>query len=168
MFTRLLLAIDDSSGSEVATAFATALARHHGASVHVFHVNEYLVGGRGPTLRTQADATALLAGVVHELRTAGLTATGSSIRATYREVPRRIAAAAQERGCDAIVLGAERHRRLGRLFSPNVCARTSRLTSLPVVTAPSPLDVSVTARLTVDDVARQQFERQTVVAPELR
>jgi nucleotide-binding universal stress UspA family protein len=168
MFTRLLLAIDDSSGSEVATAFATALARHHGASVHVFHVNEYLVGGRGLTLRTQADATALLAGVVHELRAAGITTTGSSVRATYREVPRRIAAVAHERGCDAIVLGSERHRRMGRLFSPNVCARTSRLTSLPVVTAPSPLDVSAAALLTVDDAARQQFERPTVVAPELR
>ncbi|MGA2307688.1 MAG: hypothetical protein ABSH29_26390 [Acidimicrobiales bacterium] len=56
----------------------------------------------------------------------------------------------------------ERHGscRLARLFSPNVCARTSLLTSLPVVTAPSPLDVSGSARLTVDDVARQQFERQ--------
>ena len=83
-------------------------------------------------------------------------------------MPRRIAGAAHDARCDAIVLGAERHRRLGRLFSPNVCARTSRLTSLPVVTAPSPLDVSAAARLTVDDVARQQFERQTVVAPELR
>ena len=168
MFTRLLLAIDDSSGSEVATAFATALARHHGASVHVFHVNEYLVGGRGVTLRTQADATALLAGVVHELRAAGLTATGSSVRATYRDVPRRIAAAAHdaratpscwERSATAVWAGS---------FSPNVCARTSRLTSLPVVTAPSPLDVSATARLTVDDVARQQLEPETVVAPEVR
>jgi nucleotide-binding universal stress UspA family protein len=163
MFTRLLLAIDDSPGSEVATAFATALARHHAASVHVFHVNEYLVGGRGVTLRTQADAKDLLTGAVHQLRAAGIAATGSSVRATYREVPSCIVAAAQERGSDAIVLGSERHRRLGRLFSPNVRARTIRLTSLPVVTAPSPLDVSGTAGLTVDDVARLQFERQRMV-----
>jgi nucleotide-binding universal stress UspA family protein len=163
MFTRLLLAIDDSPGSEVASAFATALARHHGASVHVFHVNEYLVGGRGVTLRTQAQAKDLLTATVHQLRTAGITTTGSSLRATYRDVPSRIAAAAQERGSDAIVLGSERHRRLGRLFSPHVRARTIRLTSLPVVTAPAPLDVSGTARLTVDDVARLQIERQKMV-----
>jgi nucleotide-binding universal stress UspA family protein len=163
MFTQLFLAIDDSPGSEVATAFATALARHHAASVHVFHVNEYLVGGRGLTLRTQADAKDLLAGVIDQLRTAGLTATGSSVRATYREVPSRIATAALERGSDAIVLGSQRHRRLGRLFSPNVRGRVMRLTSLPIVTAPSPLDVSGTAALTVDDVARRQFERQMMV-----
>jgi nucleotide-binding universal stress UspA family protein len=163
MFTQLFLAIDDSPGSEVATAFATALARHHAASVHVFHVNEYLVGGRGLTLRTQADAKDLLAGVIDQLRTAGLTATGSSVRATYREVPSRIATAALERGSDAIVLGSLRHRRLGRLFSPNVRGRVMRLTSLPIVTAPSPLDVSGTAALSVDDVARRQFERQMMV-----
>jgi nucleotide-binding universal stress UspA family protein len=99
----------------VATDFATALARHHGASFHVFHVNEYLVGGRGVTLRTQADAKDFLTGVVHKLRSAGITTTGSSLRATYREVPGRIVAAARDRGCDVIVLGSERHRRLGRL-----------------------------------------------------
>ena len=165
MFTRLLLAIDDSPGSEVATAFAIALARHHNASVHVFHVNEYLVGGRGVTLRTRAEATELLTGAVEELRTAGIRATGSSIHATYREVAASIAAAAHERGADAIVLGSERHRRLGRLFSPNVRARTTRLTSLPVVTAPSPLDVRGAAGLTVHEAARQAFERQMTVAP---
>jgi hypothetical protein len=31
---------------------------------------------------------------------------------------------------------SERHRRLGRLFSPNVRSRTIRSTSLPVITAP--------------------------------
>jgi nucleotide-binding universal stress UspA family protein len=163
MFTRLLLAIDDSPGSEVATAFAIALARHHAASVHVFHVNEYLVGGRGLTLRTHAEAADLTTDAVHQLRAAGVRATGSSVRATYREVPSRIAAAARDRGCDAILLGSERHRRLGRLFSPNVRSRTTRLTSLPVVTAPSPLEVPGLAGLTVDDVARQQFERQMMV-----
>jgi nucleotide-binding universal stress UspA family protein len=163
MFTRLFLAIDDAPGSDVATAFATALARHHGASVHVFHVNEYLVGGRGLTLRTQADAKDLLTGTVHQLRDAGITATGSSVRATYRDVPSRIAAAARERGSDAIVLGSERHRRLGRLFSANVRGRVMRLTSLPIVTAPSPLDVSGTAALTIDDLARLQLAGQKMV-----
>jgi nucleotide-binding universal stress UspA family protein len=162
MFTRLLLATDDSPGSEVATAFATALARHHAASVHVFHVNEYLVGGRGVTLRTRAEVTELLTGAVTQLQAAGVHATASSVTGSYREVAARIAHTARDRMADAIVVGSERHRRLGRLFSPNVRARTIRLTSLPVITAPSPLDLSEGTPLTVDDLARQ-FADQPVV-----
>ena len=45
MFERILLAIDDSPAGEMATLFAGALARRTGASVHVLHVNERLVGG---------------------------------------------------------------------------------------------------------------------------
>jgi nucleotide-binding universal stress UspA family protein len=163
MFTRLLLAIDDSAGSELATAFATALARHHGASVHVFHVNEYLVGGRGITLRTRDEATDLLTGAVAQLRAAGVTTTGSAVAGTYREVASRIAAAARVRGVDAIVLGSERHRRLGRLFSPQVRARTIRLTSLPVITTPSPLEVSKRNGFRLGDLAGLTFDRQSKV-----
>jgi nucleotide-binding universal stress UspA family protein len=163
MFTRLLLAIDDSEGSEMATAFATALARHHGASVHVFHVNEYLVGGRGLTLRTRTEATDLLTGVVAQLRDAGVATTGTAVTATYREVAARIAGAAHERGVDAIILGSERHRRLGRLFSPKVRTRTTRLTSLPVITAPSPLDVSGGSGLRLEDLAGLPADRQSKV-----
>ena len=122
MFTRLLLAIDDSPGSEVATDFAVAIAQHHAAEVHVFHVNEYLVGGRGVTLLTRAEAAELVTGAVHRLRAAGVRATGTSVVASYRDVARRIAGAAHDRSVDAIVLGSQRHRRLGRIFSPG-CAR---------------------------------------------
>ena len=74
MFSRILLAIDDSESSEPAISFAVAMAKSSGGSVRVVHVNEYLVGGRGVTLRTQADATALLAGVV--LKVAGVPNAG--------------------------------------------------------------------------------------------
>ncbi len=47
MFTRILLAIDDSASSEAAVSFATAMAKQSSAAVRVVHVNEYLVGGRG-------------------------------------------------------------------------------------------------------------------------
>lgn len=105
-----------------------------------------------------------MTGAVHQLRAAGIKATGSSVRAQYRDVSSRIVEAAQERGSDAIFLESERHRRLGRLFSPNVRVRTVRLTSLPIVTAPSPLEVPGVAGPTLDDVARLQFERQ-MMAP---
>jgi nucleotide-binding universal stress UspA family protein len=163
MFTRLLLAIDDSPGSEVATAFATALAQHHAASVHVFHVNEHLVGGRGLTLHTRAEATDLLTGAVEQLRAAGVAASGSSVAASYREVAGCIAAAARDRSVDAIVLGSQRRRRLGRLISPNVRARTTRLSALPVITAPSPLDLARSSGVTLEEMARQHIQSQTKV-----
>jgi nucleotide-binding universal stress UspA family protein len=141
MFDRLLLALDDSPAGEVATLFATALARRTGASVHVLHVNERLVGGNGVTLRTRLESTELVSSAVHQLAEAGVPAGGSVCVSSYRGVPQRIVATALDRSADAIVLGSTRNRRLARLFSPQVRERTTRLTALPVLTAPSPLKV---------------------------
>jgi nucleotide-binding universal stress UspA family protein len=142
MFDRILLALDDSPAGEVAAVFGTALAQRAGAAVHVLHVNERLVGGRGVTLRTREEGTALVSDVVEQLAEAGIRAGGTVRVAPYRAVPAHIVAVAQEREADAIVLGSHRHRRLGRLFSAQVRERTTRLTSLPVLVAPSPLRVT--------------------------
>jgi nucleotide-binding universal stress UspA family protein len=139
MFDRFLLAIDQSPASEVATAFACALAARHGASVHVVHVNEYLVGGRGVTIQTVSQAKKLVADAMGELYGGGILADGSVCPATYRQVPRRLVEVARERGAQAIILGSNRHRHLHRLFSTNVRERTTRLTTLPVLIAPAPL-----------------------------
>jgi nucleotide-binding universal stress UspA family protein len=142
MFDRILLALDDSPAGEVATVFAAALARRTGAAVHVLHVNERLVGGNGLTLRSRHDAAELVTAAVRQLAEAGVRAGGSVRVAAYRGVPLRIVEAAQDRRADAIVFGSNRSRHLGRLFSPQVRERTTRLTSLPVLTAPSPLKVT--------------------------
>jgi len=142
MFERILLALDDSPAGELAIAFAGALARRTGASVHVVHVNERLVGGNGVTLRSRAEAIDLVTGAVRQLADAGVPAGGSVCVTTYRRVPDRIVASARERSADAIVLGSNRNRRLGRLFSARVRERTTRRTSLPVLTAPAPMKVT--------------------------
>jgi nucleotide-binding universal stress UspA family protein len=142
MFDRILLALDDSPAGEVAALFSVALARRTGASVHVLHVNERLVGGRGVTLRSRQESTDLVEKAVRQLAEGGVRADGSVCVSSYRDVPRRIVAAALERSADAVVLGSTRNRRLGRLFSAQVRERTTRLTSLPVLTAPSPLRIS--------------------------
>jgi len=142
MFDRILLAIDDSPAGEVATVFATALACRSGATVHVLHVNERLVGGNGLTLRSKQEATEFVTAAVRQLADAGVRAGGSVHVSSYRAVPARIVAMAQERSADAIVLGSNRNRRLARLFSARVRERTTRLTALPVLTAPSPLQVT--------------------------
>ena len=67
MFTRILLAIDDSASSEAAVSFATAMARQSSAAVRVVHVNEYLVGGRGYTVETQGEAIQHLESAVNSL-----------------------------------------------------------------------------------------------------
>jgi nucleotide-binding universal stress UspA family protein len=142
MFDRLLLAIDDSPAGDVAALFAAALARRSRASVHVLHVNERLVGGNGLTLRSRAESTALVSDAVQQLVDAGVRTSGSVRVSSYRKVPERIVSAALERSADAIVLGSTRNRRLGRLFSARVRERTTRLTALPVLTAPAPLKVT--------------------------
>src|SRR5580692_6772300 len=115
MFDRILLALDDCPAGEIATTFAGALARRTGASVHVLHVNERLVGGRGVTLRSRMEATDLVTTAVHQLLDSGVRAGGSVTVASYRKVPDRIVATAHERAAGAIVLGSNRRRRLGRL-----------------------------------------------------
>jgi nucleotide-binding universal stress UspA family protein len=141
MFQRFLLAIDASPSGEVAVDFATALAKRCGSSVHVLHVNEYLVGGRGIPLLTREESTLLLERAVNQLRDAGVTATGSSPVAPYRQVPALIAEGARHQGADAIILGSSRRGRIARLFSARVRTHTMRLSELPVLSAPSPLDV---------------------------
>lgn len=163
MFTRLLLAIDDSEGSEVATVFTAAYAQRSAASVHVFHVNERLVGGRGLTLLREAEATALVSGALEQLRAAGVDGSGSVAVASYRDVAARIAGAAHEREVDAIVLGSERRHRWGRVFSRRVRERTTGLTTLPVLTAPSPLNVSGRSDLTLDELVELQVVGELVV-----
>jgi nucleotide-binding universal stress UspA family protein len=145
MFDRILLALDDSPAGEVATLFAAALARRTDATVHVLHVNERLVGGNGVALRSREEATALVSGTLEQLAEAGVRASGSVCVSAYRGVPSRIVATALERSAGAIVLGSTRNRRLRRLFSGQVRERTTRLTALPVLTAPAPLKVTATA-----------------------
>lgn len=142
MFQRLLLAIDDSPSSELALAFTSALATRCSASVHVFHVNELQVGGQGAALHTRAESAQLVSEAVELLQGLGIQASGSVCVASYRHVAKRIVASAADCGADAIVLGSRRKRGYKRLFSARVRERTTRLTPLPVLAAPSPLETT--------------------------
>ena len=106
MFDPLLLALDDSPAGEVATLFVAALARRTGASIHVLHVNERLVGGNGLTLRSRTESTALVTDAVQQLVETGVRSSASVRVSSYRSVPERIVSAAFERSADAIVLGS--------------------------------------------------------------
>jgi nucleotide-binding universal stress UspA family protein len=142
MFSRILLAIDDSASSEAAVSFVTAMARQSSAAVRVVHVNEYLVGGRGHTVETQAEAIQHLERAVNSLRAAGIRTQGSLYLASCFGVETRIANSAHDWSADVIVLGSRRRRRYSRLAGKGVRERVTSLTSLPVLTAPAPLRVA--------------------------
>jgi nucleotide-binding universal stress UspA family protein len=76
---------------------------------------------------------------VEQLAEVGVRADSSSSVAASRRVASRIAETALARGCDTIVLGSTRQRRFSRLFSRRLRERTTLLSLLPVLIAPSPL-----------------------------
>lgn len=145
MFHRLLIAIDDSAESQVVLDFATALARRSRASLHVVHVNQYVVGGRGVTELSETEASRLVEGAVRqlreELRGEDLKVTGSAVRATCFNLSRAIVDVAEQKHSEAIVLGSRRRRRLGRIFGHGMRERITSLSPLPVLVAPAPLEM---------------------------
>jgi nucleotide-binding universal stress UspA family protein len=153
MFEKLLLAIDDSPATAVASDFALALARRCGASVHVLFVNERLVAGRGLTLLSSEEATRLVGDAVLRLRDAGVRTGGSIHVADHQRVAECIVEVAHRKSADAIVLGSRRRRRtLNRLFASRIRDRVTRRTSLPVIVAPSPLDIASQVGLDVEEL----------------
>jgi len=141
VFRRIVLAIDDSESSDAAVSFATALAAQNSGAVRVVHVNEYLVGGRGFTVETKVEAISHLEKAVSALRAAGIPTEGSLYLTSCFGVDARIANAAHDWSADVIVLGSRRRRRFARLGGKGMRERVTSLTSLPVLTAPAPLDV---------------------------
>ncbi len=140
MFQRILLALDAGDAGSIATSFTVALARNCDATVHVVHVNEFLVGGRGVTTESPAEATDLVGEALWDLHAAGVRATGITYRTASFDVPAAICDLAEQVRADVIVLGSRR-RRLPRFLKRSTRERIARKTPLPVITAPAPLRV---------------------------
>jgi nucleotide-binding universal stress UspA family protein len=145
MFNRILLAIDESDSSEVAISFAMSLALKSPCAVRVVYVNEYLVGGRGFTVKTQAEAINHLENAVTALRSVGIPTEGSLYLTSCFGVKSRIVNAASDWSADVIVLGSRR-RRFARFGGKGMREGVTSLTALPVLVAPAPLAVT-TGRL---------------------
>ena len=164
MFNRILLAIDDSPAGPAAVSFAIAMANDSGASVHVVHVNEFLVGGRGHTVETRLEAAAVLQDAVSEFEAAGVSATGVVITSSCFNVARHVADLAQGERADVIVLGSRRRSRLGGLRGKSMRERITGLTSLPVLAAPPPLRVGRRGRLGSRELAMTRSPKRAKVS----
>ena len=161
MFNRILLAVDGTPSTEAAVDFATALAAQGGAAVRVVHVNELLVGGRGFAVETEREAMAVVDDSVASLRSAGIEADGVHYLANCFTVEWRIVEAAHEWQADVIVVGSTRRRRFRLLRGTNMRERITARTGLPVLTAPAPLLLGGTVRVS------ELVEDQPVKEPSL-
>lgn len=145
MFRRILLAVESGDAGLVATSLTVALARSSGGSVHVVHVNEYVTGGRGATVESQAEAVGVVAAAMAEIEEAGIPASGATYRTATFDVAAAIADLAAQFQADVIVLGSRR-RRFGSVLRRSMRNRVARRTQLPVLLAPPPLKMARNGR----------------------
>ncbi len=163
MFQRLLVGIDDSEQTDITLSFAVALARNFRSTVHLCFVNPFQVGSRGIPLLSDAEATEVVVRGIQRLRAEDIVTSGSVRRAPYHRIAEKIAASADEISAEAIILGSHRRRRLARVLSSGVRERTTRLTTLPVLTAPAPLGLPAQKHCDVQEIMKvQQVREQTL------
>ncbi len=145
MFKRILLALDSSESGQVAISFTIALAASCRAEVRIVHVSQGELDHRGLSCMTPYDARYLVDDATLRFRCAWVTATGVARlipTTTSRSVSESIADEARRWAADAIVLGSQRRRGLCRVTSRGVREQVTRLSCLPVLTAPAPLRVA--------------------------
>jgi nucleotide-binding universal stress UspA family protein len=144
MFKRILLALDGSESGQVAISFTIALAASCQAEVRIVHVSQGELDGRGLTCMTPYDARYLVDDATLRFRCAWVTATGVAQLAptTTRSMSESIADEARRWAADVIVLGSRRSRGARRVTSRGVREQVTRLSCLPVLTAPAPLRVT--------------------------
>ena len=139
MFEKILLAVDGSESSEVATQTAVGFAAKTGASVEVVHVREHDMivskAGSGPDLETREEAGVLLAGAVDKLKDAGLTVHGTMRQAPPSRVAHEIIATADEAGADLIVVGNRGLSSFSGMLLGNVSNKLIHLAGRPVLVA---------------------------------
>jgi nucleotide-binding universal stress UspA family protein len=102
IFERVLLAVDGSDHSKKAAAAAADIAKGSGGEVHVLHVHE--VGLLAP-LESSSESQTLVDGVVQDLLSAGVKATGDAVAARTGSTAPTILDAARTFGSDLIVMG---------------------------------------------------------------
>ena len=138
MWDRLLFAIDHFESGQTALEFVAGVAAANDASVRVLNLREIPRMARVLPLETPAEAEHLVREAVHSLQMRGVAAEGRYASVLQEHVARRIEEEARRWECQAIVLGSRRLHGIGRLSGRGVRERVLRLSSLPVLVAPTP------------------------------
>jgi nucleotide-binding universal stress UspA family protein len=134
--TILLVAVGSSADESPAVKLGTALAREHGARVHVVHVREHQVYGCAVVgFESSDDAHRVVEKAVSEIRGEGVGATGRVVRTIIGHVPAAILSEADDVDADEIIIDSQR---AGALLRRRTTQRLLRRSWLPVVVAPYP------------------------------
>lgn len=131
MLERILLAIDESGHARKAVPAAIELARAGGGMVQVLHVRELEYAPATVVGDSREDAEQLVAGVVEELKQAGVAAEGS-VR-TSTGPARAILEHARDLDATMIVLGSRGLSALGGLLLGSVAHKIIQLATCPVL-----------------------------------
>ena len=133
MFTRIMIAVDRTPNADAVVDHAAGLATQSNAALHVLHVtplhlvSEDIVAGKGFGVVTgDGDVDPreqnLVAELMKQLRSAGVTVTGEVVSATEHDTARVITERAKDTGADLLILGESHHRGPSKLFKASVAA----------------------------------------------
>jgi nucleotide-binding universal stress UspA family protein len=140
--TRILCPTDFSAVSLRAEAYATALARHYGAALHLLHVDPPMpimapYGEIPVDIRLFEDQREQATRDLAEA-TARVSAAGVAVETSLRggNPAREILAVADEQGCDLVVLGTHGRGGVEHLLLGSVTEKVVRKASCPVMVVP--------------------------------
>ena len=137
MWDCLLFAIDSFESGQTALGFIAGVASANDASVRVLHIREVPRMARVLPLESPEEAEELVHEAVHSLQLLGVPAAGRSRSVLQEHVARGIVQESRQWQCDAIVLGSRRLHGIARLSSRGVREHILRLSSLPILVAPT-------------------------------
>ena len=137
MWDRLLFAIDSFESGQTALGFIAGVASANDACVRVLHIREVPRMARVLPLESPEEAEELVREAVRSLQLLSVPAVGRSCSVPQEHVARRIVQEARQWECEAIVLGSRRLHGIARLSGRGVREHILRLSSLPVLVAPT-------------------------------
>jgi nucleotide-binding universal stress UspA family protein len=132
MLEKILLAVDGSQHARKAVPATIELARAGQGTVHVLHVRELAYAPAAVVGDSREEAAQLVAGVVTELKQAGVTAEGSARSATGGPAG-AILEQARDLGAGMIVLGSRGLSPLSGLLLGSVAHKVIQLAPCPVL-----------------------------------
>jgi nucleotide-binding universal stress UspA family protein len=132
MLEKILLAVDESEHARKAVPAAIELARAGGGTVHVLHVRELAFARATVVGDSPEEAERLVAGVVEELKQAGVAAEGS-VRPAAAGPARAILEQARDLDASMIVVGSRGQGALGGLLLGSVAHKVIQLAACPVL-----------------------------------